>query len=110
MKFLVIVYNTPLKMLVENRQYFNDKDDICEYLNISRNQLENFMHNKIKGKRRSLNILQRVDIFRKYQYDMKSIEKKIKIGVQDFEEILKYVKDNLKKIKELKEALKSVEH
>jgi transcriptional regulator with XRE-family HTH domain len=112
-KFLVIEYDTPLKQIVLNRLYFTNKTEICDYLKITSSQLENYLNGKIKGKRKSLSILQRVDIYRKYQYDFKTVEKKLKIGIKDFESMLEYTKENLKHVKELKEEitlLKNLKH
>jgi hypothetical protein len=95
MKYQVILYETKLKMIVQDRQYFNSKDDICKFLDINRNKLENFLHKKLKNRKRN-NILNRIDIIRKYSYNNKSIERDLKIGIKDLEEILKFIKKNLK--------------
>ena len=105
MKFLIIEYETALKMVVLNRLYFNNKNEIADYLKISPQSLENFIHGKISGKRKSLSILQRIDIFRKYQYNLKTVEKRMKIGIKDFESMLSFTKENLKHIQELQKEI-----
>ncbi len=98
-KFTLIEYQTPLKQIVLNRLYFDNKTDLSNYLKISPQSLENFIHGKITGKKRkSLNILQNIDIIRTYKYNCKSIEDVYKYGVEDLIEILIFVKKNLKQI------------
>ena len=104
-RFLLIEYETVQKVMVQNRMYFKNKSEICDYLKITSNQLENFLHGKITGKRKSLSILQRIEIFRKYQYDYKTVEKKLKIGIKDFESMLEFTRENLKKVKQLHDKL-----
>ena len=89
MKYILLEYETVLKQLVLNRLYFDTKKEICDYLKISNNQLENFFNGKIKGKRKSISILQRVDIFRRYDYNSKSIEKVLHTGLEDLEDMFR---------------------
>jgi hypothetical protein len=100
MKFTVLIYETNLKQVVLNRLHFDTKEQMQEYLGITKNQLDNFIYGeRIKGRRKSISILQRTDIFRKYSYGNKSIEDVYKMAIQDIEEVFKYVKKNLKQVK-----------
>jgi hypothetical protein len=62
----------------------------------------------LKLKRKNLQHLQRYEVFRKYyeRLDKKrTLENYVQMPIQDFEELLKIIKHNLKKIQELKATL-----
>ena len=97
MKFILIEYSTPLKMVIVNRLYFENKQQLKEHLGINTSTLENFMQGKIQGKKKkSLSKLNSIDIFRKYSYDYPSIEKTLQVGLEDLNELFLMIKKNLK--------------
>ena len=98
MRYVLIEYETCLKMVVLNRIYFDNKKEIQDYLCIKSSTLENFLQGKILGKRKSLSKLNSIDIYRKFEYGFPSIEKTLQIGIEDLNEILILMKKNLKKI------------
>ena len=87
-------------MNILNRYYFEEKKQLQEHLGISSNTLENFFYGKIKKntKRKSLCILNRIDVFRKYEYNNKSLERTLHIGLEDLNELFIIIKKNLKKV------------
>ena len=107
-KYILVEYKTHQKIDILNTFYFKEKKEVYEHLNLSSNQFENWINQKLKLRRKHLKHLQRYDIFRKYYANKTpTIEDYVKMPIKDFEELLKIVKHNLKKIEELKQSLSS---
>ena len=107
-KYILVEYKTHQKIDILNTFYFKEKKSVVRHLNISCNQFENWINQKLKLKRKHLKHLQRYDIFRKYYCNKTpTIEDYVKMPIKDFEELLKLVKKSLKQVEVIKEYFRT---